>query len=85
MLPLIVETRGQVAHLILNRPDKRNALGRTARLARRRSGRIADDANVRVVVVFRRGPVFCSGHDLGEMVGCSRGATIASYSRCARA
>src|SRR5205823_5815680 len=33
--------------------------------------RIADDHGVRAVVIAARGPVFCSGHDLGEMVGRS--------------
>jgi len=70
---LIAETQGEVVHLILNRPDRRNALSEEllseldlalARIA-------ADDRSIRAVVIAARGPVFCSGHDLGEMVGRS--------------
>ena len=69
---LIEETRGAVTHLILNRPDRRNALSEgllqdlDIALAR-----IADDHRIRIVVIAARGPVFCSGHDLSEMVGRS--------------
>jgi enoyl-CoA hydratase/carnithine racemase len=69
---LIVETRGEAVHLVLNRPDKRNALS-LALLHELEAAliHIAANASVRVVVIAARGPVFCSGHDLGEMVGCS--------------
>jgi enoyl-CoA hydratase/carnithine racemase len=69
---LIVETQGEVAHLILNRPERRNAL--SAELVRELDAalaRITDDQRIRAVVIGSRGPVFCSGHDLGEMVGRS--------------
>ena len=65
---LIAETQGEVAHLTLNRPDRRNAL--SAELLRELDvalARIADDHRIRAVVIAARGPVFCSGHDLGEM------------------
>ncbi len=69
---LIAETQGEVVRLTLNRPDRRNALSEgllwelDSALAR-----IADDGRVRAVVIAARGPVFCSGHDLAEMVGRS--------------
>jgi enoyl-CoA hydratase/carnithine racemase len=69
---LIAEMRGEVVHLTLNRPDRRNAL--SVELLRELDGalsRVADDRGVRAVVIAARGPVFCSGHDLGEMVGRS--------------
>src|SRR5204862_4738659 len=69
---LIAQTQGEVVHLTLNRPDRRNAL--SGELLRELDGalaRIADDHGVRAVVIAARGPVFCSGHDLGEMVGRS--------------
>jgi enoyl-CoA hydratase/carnithine racemase len=67
---LVVETDGPVARLVLNRPERRNALSR-ALLAELDDalGRLAGDQAVRVVVLAGRGPVFCAGHDLGEMVG----------------
>ena len=82
---LLVETRGEVAHIILNRPEKRNALS-LALLGEMETAlhRIADSKEVRVVVVESRGPVFCSGHDLGEMVGCSEEAYRELFSLCSR-
>jgi enoyl-CoA hydratase/carnithine racemase len=69
---LIAETQGQVVHLILNRPERRNALsGALLRDLDAALARIADDHRVRAVVIAARGLVFCSGHDLGEMVGRS--------------
>jgi enoyl-CoA hydratase/carnithine racemase len=69
---LIAETRGEVVHLTLNRPDRRNAL--SVELLRELDGaltRVAGDRQARAVVIAARGPAFCSGHDLGEMVGRS--------------
>jgi len=69
---LILEMKDRVAFLTLNRPEKRNALSRQllteleAALAR-----LEHDSNVLVVVIGAKGPVFCSGHDLSEMTGCS--------------
>jgi enoyl-CoA hydratase/carnithine racemase len=69
---LIAETRGEVVHLTLNRPDRRNAL--SGELLRELNGalaRVADERRIRAVVIAARGPTFCSGHDLGEMIGRS--------------
>ena len=66
--PLLMEHRGGVATLTLNRPGARNALserlidGLTAAL-----DEVAADASVRVVVLTAPGPVFSAGHDLKEM------------------
>jgi len=69
---LIKEIKGDAVHLILNRPEKRNALSwEVLRELEASLASIADDKSARVVVVAARGPVFCSGHDLGEMIGCS--------------
>src|SRR5438552_11655357 len=82
---LLTETKGEVVRLILNRPDKRNALswellrGLEAALAR-----IATAKSVRVVVVAANGPVFCSGHDLGEMTGCSEESYRDLFTLCSR-
>jgi enoyl-CoA hydratase/carnithine racemase len=82
---LVTETDGAVLRLILNRPEKRNAL--SLELLREMDAalaRIAADSSVRVVVVASRGPVFCSGHDLGEMVGCSAEAYRDLFALCSR-
>jgi enoyl-CoA hydratase/carnithine racemase len=67
---LEIERAGGVVTLCLNRPDQRNALSRdlmrelTAALAA-----LGEDPEVRVVVLGGRGPAFCAGHDLSELVG----------------
>ena len=82
---LVVETDGPVARLTLNRPDRRNALSHSllAELKSALDG-IASDPALRVVVLAGRGPVFCSGHDLGEMVGRPEEEYRELFSLCAR-
>jgi enoyl-CoA hydratase/carnithine racemase len=82
---LLLETHDGVATLTLNRPDKRNALSR-ALLAELEAaiGRLHGNAATQVVVLAARGPVFCAGHDLGEMVGCSRQQYDDLFALCAR-
>jgi enoyl-CoA hydratase/carnithine racemase len=67
---LEVERAQGVVTLSLNRPAQRNALSRE--LLRELSvafTALGEDPEVRVVVLAGRGPAFCAGHDLGEMVG----------------
>jgi len=80
---LLLEAREGVAYLTLNRPEKRNALSREllARLEEMLT-EVAADAAVRVVVLAARGPVFCAGHDLGEMVGCPEPAYRELFALC---
>jgi enoyl-CoA hydratase/carnithine racemase len=82
---LVVEADGGVTHLILNRPEKRNALSE-ALLADLEAALadLATDAGTRVVVLAARGAVFCAGHDLGEMVGQSEEVYRALFERCTR-
>ena len=67
---LLRTDRDGVARLTLNRPAARNALSLglmvalTAELAA-----IADEPEIRVVVLAGAGPGFCAGHDLREMRG----------------
>jgi enoyl-CoA hydratase/carnithine racemase len=85
-LPLLVtETKGDVVHLILNRPEKRNALSLDLlRELEAALARIAESSGVRVVVLASRGQVFCSGHDLGEMAGCSVDVYRELFALCSR-
>jgi enoyl-CoA hydratase/carnithine racemase len=77
------EAREGVATLRLNRPEKRNALSRDL-LARLGAAlvELAQDAGVRVVVLAASGPVFSSGHDLGEMVGRSEAEYHELFALC---
>ena len=66
-----IETRGGVAHVRMNRPDKKNALdGPMFDALLSAAKEIREDASVRVVVLSGAGDSFCSGLDvssLGEM------------------
>jgi enoyl-CoA hydratase/carnithine racemase len=65
---VIVEDRGPVRHVVLNRPEKRNAMSRQLLSALAGSlGEAADDASVHCVVLRGEGPVFSAGVDLGEL------------------
>jgi enoyl-CoA hydratase/carnithine racemase len=65
---VLAEDRGAVRHLILNRPDKRNALNAELVLAIRHAFRAAaDDPAVRCVVVRGAGPVFSAGMDVAAL------------------
>jgi enoyl-CoA hydratase/carnithine racemase len=77
------QSDGGVVRLTLNRPEKRNALSREllGQLAAALDT-IAADPSVRVVVLAANGPVFCSGHDLGEMVGQSEQAYHELFTLC---
>lgn len=79
------EVEGGVLRLILNRPDRRNALS-LALLSELETAlrTIENDSTVRVVVVAARGPVFCAGHDLGEMVGGGESSYRELFALCSR-
>jgi enoyl-CoA hydratase/carnithine racemase len=82
---LEVRSDGGVVHLVLNRPERRNALSR-ALLGRLEDAiaAVAADASARAVVIGSNGPVFCSGHDLGEMVGRTEAEYRDLFATCAR-
>jgi enoyl-CoA hydratase/carnithine racemase len=70
----IVETedRGGVRHIVLNRPEKRNAFNQELVIATGEALRAAaDDPSVLCVVVRGEGPMFSSGMDLGSLAGLS--------------
>jgi len=80
---LLVETLGGVARVTLNRPERRNALseGLIAELQAALT-RLGADPSVRVIVLGANGPVFSSGHDLGEMTGRSEAEYRGVFARC---
>jgi enoyl-CoA hydratase/carnithine racemase len=82
---LLCETERGVVHLTLNRPEKRNALSRKLVAELEAAlGAIAADPSARVVVLSAAGSVFCSGHDLKEMTGCSEQEYRDLFGTCAR-
>lgn len=82
---LLVTSAGGIVRLTLNRPEKRNALsgGLLAALESALRG-IAVDPSARVVVLAANGPVFSSGHDLGEMVQRPEEEYCALFALCSR-
>jgi enoyl-CoA hydratase/carnithine racemase len=83
-MPLLrTEDRGAVRHLVLDRPDKRNALN--GELIRELGAGIEAAAaaeDVRVVVVRGEGPMFSSGMDVGDLRALSeRPGRLRGYRR----
>ena len=70
--PVVSRRDGPVAWIVLNRPERMNALAGTMRDDLYDAIRTAaEDASVRVVVITGAGPAFCAGADLdtfAEMV-----------------
>jgi enoyl-CoA hydratase/carnithine racemase len=69
---VLTEDRDAVRHIVLNRPEKRNALGADvlAELGPAIQDAAYDDA-VRVVVLRGEGPMFSSGMDVGDLKNLS--------------
>ena len=65
---LLRETVGSIAVLTLNRPAARNSLSEAmiAELQAALNG-IADDKDIRALVIAANGPAFSAGHDLKEL------------------
>ncbi len=73
---LTLEFKNSTAVVTLQRPSKRNAL--SFDLMQELIGLLGvleQDPEVRIVILAAAGKVFCAGHDLSEMVGC----TVAEY------
>src|SRR2546421_12979544 len=63
-----VEDRGPVRHIVMDRPEKRNALnGELLEGLDEAVREAADDDSVRVVVLRGEGPMFSSRMDLGGL------------------
>ncbi|AKT36062.1 enoyl-CoA hydratase-related protein [Chondromyces crocatus] len=71
--PVKLERRGHVGVLVLDRPDRRNALSRDALFAIGRLGReLVADPEIRAIVITGAGDkAFCAGADLKERQGMS--------------
>ncbi len=70
---VLTEDRGAARHVILNRPEKRNAFNRDLVLAVGDALRAAaDDPAVHCVVLRGEGPMFSSGMDLGSLADLAK-------------
>ena len=65
---LLRERDGDIAILVLNRPQARNSLSEAMLVALSEAfSEIAADKSIRAVVLAANGPAFCAGHDLKEL------------------
>src|SRR5689334_22739402 len=65
---LLHQNEGEIALLILNRPEVRNSLSETMIAALTESiAALSTDRCIRAVVLAANGPAFCAGHDLKEL------------------
>jgi enoyl-CoA hydratase/carnithine racemase len=65
---VLFEQRGPIGHIVLNRPQKLNAIDtECVNLIERCVNEIENDDQVRVVIVSGRGRAFSAGADLGEV------------------
>jgi enoyl-CoA hydratase/carnithine racemase len=75
---LIRSTDGQLGIITLNRPERRNALSLDLMLELISClDEMTAETNIRAIILAAAGKVFCSGHDLSEMVG----RTVNDYRR----
>jgi enoyl-CoA hydratase/carnithine racemase len=80
---LLLSRDGAAARIVLNRPDKRNALSLelmeelTAAV-----GDVASDRENRAIVIEGAGPAFSAGHDLSEMIGREKTFLAELFERC---
>lgn len=73
MESVVIEDRGAVRHIVMNRPEKRNALnGELIQALGGAFEEAAADEAVRVVVLRGEGPMFSSGMDLGSLQDVSK-------------
>src|SRR5258708_6822742 len=82
---LLTETRNGGVTLTRSRPEKRNAVSHELQTQLGEAvTAVAKDASARVVVLAARGPAFCAGPDLGEMVGRSESEYQALFALCSK-
>jgi len=74
---VVTEDHGPVRHVVLNRPEKRNAMNQE--LLRELAGALraaATEESVHCVVLRGEGPVFSAGVDLGELASFAGEASV---------
>ena len=80
---LLVSRDGPAARIVLNRPEKRNAL--SLELMEELTGALRDvslQRDTRAIVIEGAGPAFSAGHDLSEMIGQEREFLARLFDRC---
>ncbi len=83
---LLREDQDGIATLTLNRPQQYNALsGEMLTELQRALDDIANDENIRVIIIAAQGKAFCAGHDLKQMRSSEeRSFHQALFDQCSR-
>jgi enoyl-CoA hydratase/carnithine racemase len=80
---LLVRQEGEAARIVLNRPEKRNAL--SLELMGEMTGALREASaqrDTRAIVIEGAGPAFSAGHDLSEMIGRPREFLAQLFDQC---
>ena len=80
---LLVTRDGSAARIVLNRPEKRNALSlelMDEMIAAMHE--VSARRDTRAIVIEGAGPAFSAGHDLSEMIGRDREFLASLFDRC---
>jgi enoyl-CoA hydratase/carnithine racemase len=79
---LLVTEEGSLTRIVLNRPEKRNALSLELMDEVTAALREAALTDSRAIVIEGAGPAFSAGHDLAEMIGREREFLSHLFDRC---
>jgi len=82
--PVLCERSGDVVRITLNQPDRRNALSLTVLRELTEAFAAVGKTDAAGVVLAAQGPVFCAGHNFGDMLGADYAATYEVFETCTR-
>jgi enoyl-CoA hydratase/carnithine racemase len=80
---VLVDRSDDVVTIMMNQPDRRNALSLTHLRELVDAFRRAGDSDARGVILAGNGPVFSAGHDFADMAGADLAAMRALLTTCA--
>jgi enoyl-CoA hydratase/carnithine racemase len=80
---VLVDRSDEVVTIMMNQPDRRNALSLTHLRELVDAFRRAGDSDARGVILAGNGPVFSAGHDFADMAGADLAAMRALLTTCA--
>ena len=81
MTYLVVQQNGPLKRIILNRPEKRNALSLLLAEEISEQIQLAETDGTRLIVLQGNGPSFCAGFDFGNFPDCSNADLLLQFVR----
>lgn len=77
MAELICEIKDDIAHIVLNRPERLNAFDENlALLWKEINSKVSSDSSIKAVVLSGNGPSFCAGGDVKGMAQLASGREV---------